>query len=508
MSTTEFAVRDRGVATLPGRMAGATLLFISVGMFVSALVDLGAGGDDARAIAAAGTLCVAAGAVLWRFTYAPERITTSSTFRAVTMTWVVAALAGALPYLLARTFPIPDDALFESVSGFTGTGSTVLTPIEGSGRGILFWRGLTQWYGGMGMVVLAVAVLPFLGVGGLDLMSAEAPGPTSDRLAPRVRETAKRLWLVYLVFSTLAVMVYLAVGLGVYDAVVHMFTTVSTGGLSPYDSSIGHFDSRVVEMAFAVMMLIGGVNFTLHWAAMQGHAGSYFRSSQVRYYFGLFGLTVAGLWVILWRDGFGWGEAFFDAFFNGATLISSTGYGTVDFVQWVPAAQMILLLLMFTGGMAGSTSGGLKIIRFQAALAHARRELRRVAHPRSVQPLKLGRRAIPDSVADRIVGFVLLYVIFIIAGTVVLAMLGTDFVTAGTSIVSMMGNMGPGLGEAGPASNFLVFDRPARGVLMFFMLAGRLEMFPILLGLFSLVSRFSHPLKRARARAAGFTTGG
>ena len=497
---TQFATAPRGVASLPGRMAAATLLFVSVGMFVSALVDAGAGGDDVVSIAGAAMVCGVVGGLLWRLTHAPSRISTTSVFRAVTTTWLVAACAGALPYLLSGTFPVPDDALFESVSGFTGTGSTVLTPIEGSGRGILFWRGLTQWYGGMGMVVLAVAVLPFLGVDGLDLVSAEAPGPTSDRLAPRVRETAKRLWLVYLLFSVLSVTVLLAVGLSLYDAVVHMFTTVSTGGLSPYDASIGHFDSALVEMAFVVLMLIGGINFTLHWAVLSGRPGTYLRSSQLRYYLGLFALTVAALWVLLWSDGFTAGGALRDALFNSATLITSTGYGTVDFVQWIPAAQLVLLLLMFTGGMAGSTAGGLKIIRFQASLVHIRRELRRVAHPRAVLPMKLGGRAVDDPVADRIVGFVLLYVIFIISGTVVLAMLGTDLVTSGTSIVSMMGNMGPGLGESGPASNFLVFGRPARAVLMFFMLAGRLEMFPILLGMFSLVTRVRHPLRRTRAR--------
>ncbi len=501
-STTQFSTPERGIASLPGRMAGATLLFVSVGMFVSAAVDAGAGGDDVLAITFAGALCAGLGGLLWAFTRAPERITTSSTFRAVTMTWVVAAAAGSLPYLLAGTFPVPDDALFESVSGFTGTGSTVLSPIEGSGRGILFWRGLSQWYGGMGMVVLAVAVLPFLGVGGLDLLSAEAPGPTSDRLAPRVRETAKRLWLVYVVFSVVSVVVLLVVGLSFYDAVVHMFTTVSTGGLSPYDRSIGHFESVTVEMAFVVLMLIGGTNFTLHWAAMLGRPGRYLRSPQFRFYLGLFGLSVAGLWLLLRSDGTSAGQALQDALFNAATLVTSTGYGTVDFVQWIPAAQLILLLLMFAGGMAGSTSGGLKVIRFQAALAHARRELRRVAHPRAVLPMKLGGRPVNDPVADRIVGFVLLYVVFIIVGTVILAMLGNDLVTGGTSIVSMMGNMGPGLGEAGPASNFLVFDRPARGVLMFFMLAGRLEMFPILLGVFSVVTRARHPVRRARTLVA------
>lgn len=506
-AATAFAAPSRRLPSLTAHIGGAALLFVSAGIIVSTVVEVGAGGGEGWSMMASAGIVAVAGYVLWRSTTVPARTTATMTFVAVGSTWILASLGGAVPYLLADTFATVDDALFESISGFTGTGSTVLAPIEAQPRGILFWRSMTQWYGGTGIVVLAVAILPFLGVGGMDLLRTEAPGPTADRLAPRVAETARRLWLVYGAFTVVAIVLLLLVGLSPFDAVTHAFTAVSTGGLSPYDASIGHFDSLAVELVLVALMLFGAVSFTLHWRAFTGQPGAYWRSPMFRFYAATFATFTALVTLLLWtQQGLGIGQAARDATFNVATLISSTGFGTADFATWVPAAQLLLLVLMLTGGMAGSTSGGLKLIRLRVLLAHARREVRRVRHPRAVLPVPLGSESLPERTVQRVIGFTLLYVVFIGLGTIALAFLGAGLPEAAGGAASAMGNMGPALGEAGPASNFLAFTRPARGVLMVLMLAGRLEIFPVLYVLGRLAGALpGGPMRRAVRRTATLT---
>jgi trk system potassium uptake protein len=476
--------RSRRRPHLTLHMIGLALCFVAVGMLVGAAVAVGDRGPHADALALAAFVTVIAGLASWAATTVPREVGAASVFAAVTATWVAVSFAGALPYVLAGTFPHLDDALFESVSGFTGTGSTVLADIEGAGAGILFWRSLTQWYGGMGVIVLAVAVLPFLGVGGLDLIRAEAPGPTSDRLAPRVSETAKRLWGVYGGLTVVAVAALLVCGLSPFDAVTHAFTVVSTGGFSTYGASISAFDSAAVEAVIIVLMLVAAVNFALHWRALRAGRrwwAVYASASELRLYVGMFvGFTAV---VALLQAGAApsGATAVREAAFNVATLLTSTGFGTADFVQWVPAVQLLLLVLMATGGMAGSTSGGIKLLRVQVMWQHAGRESRRARHPRAVLPVRQGGTAVGEDVVARVAGFVLAYVSLVLAGTLVVATLGADLPTSAGSVVSALSNMGPGLGDAGPASSFLVFTRPARAVLVALMLLGRLEIFSVLL---------------------------
>ncbi|WP_436794413.1 TrkH family potassium uptake protein [Actinospongicola halichondriae] len=493
-----FATRSRRIPNLAAHIGGAALLFVAAGILLSAVVEAGAGGDETLSLLLAAGIVAAVGALLWRTTTLPDKTSAGGTFIAVGATWIVAAIGGAVPFVLAGSFETIDGALFESVSGFTGTGSTVLDPIEDAPRGVLFWRSMTQWYGGTGMVVLAVAILPFLGIGGMDLLRAEAPGPSADRLAPRVSETAKRLWFVYGAFTIISMAILFAVGMSPFDAVTHAFTVVSTGGLSPYNNSVAAFDSVLIEVVLIVLMLYGATNFTLHYRFLTGDRGAYRHSTMFRYYLQVFVAFTIMITVLHWlQEEVPFATALRDGAFNVATLITSTGFGTVDYVQWGAASQLLLLALMISGGMAGSTAGGLKLIRVRVLFRFARREITRVRHPRGALPLRLGGDVIPERTVDRVVGYALLYIFIILVGTVALAAMGSGLPESVGGAASVMGNMGPGLGDAGPASNFLVFSRPARALLMVMMLAGRLEIFPILV----IFSRLSGRSRRVRSQA-------
>jgi len=469
-------------------ITGISLLFLAGGMAVCTAVDVVDRGEAVGALLLSTLIAGTIGFALWRATSVPTSMPPGAIFGSVFIAWVMMSLAGTLPYLLSGTFTTFDDALFESVSGFSCTGSTLVADPEALDRGVLFWRQMTQWFGGMGVIVLAVAVLPFLGVGGLELISAEAPGPTSDRLAPRVSETAKRLWLVYLGFTAVTVTALLALGLSVFDAFAYSFTTVSTGGLAPHAASVGEFDSVPMEVVLQVAMMIGAMNFTLHWLAVRGHPSVYWRSGEWRAFIALTVVAVATVTVIN-ADGFGdVGSSLRDASFNVVSLATSTGFGNAsptnpggDFALWASSAQIVLLFLMLIGAMTGSTSGGMKVLRLQVMARVARRELAQARQPRIVVPVRSGSLPVPDQVVARIVGFVLLYVALAGAGTVLVASLGADLVTASSGVASSIGNTGPALGEAGPTTTYEVFSRPARGVLMTLMLVGRLELYAVIL---------------------------
>ena len=467
------------------------------------LVGSTAGSDrssDVWALVASGLIGVTAGVLLWWFSAVPVRQSPVVAFASVAWSWFAVSILGALPFLFsgAIDWAHADNAMFESISGFTCTGSTILSDIEAVPRGVLFFRSMTQWFGGMGLIVLAVAILPALKVGGLELIAAEAPGPTPDRLTPKVRETAKRLWILYgavTVVVTALLMVF--AGASLYDAVAHAFATASTGGFSPYSASVGHFDSVAFEVIIIVGMMYCGASFALHWQAVRGDWGIYARVSEFRLYVAMFFMLVA---LIMWvnaSEPSGIATNLRHSAFNVAAVLSSTGFGTADFTMWGPAAQAALLLVFMTAGMSGSTSGGMKVLRLQIIGKYAAREVVRARHPRAILPLRLGDSVVPDDIVSRVIGFVLLYISFSLVGGLVIAALGTDTVTAFSAAFSATGNIGPALGEAGPASNFLVIPRAGRPVLMWLMLFGRLEVFPTLL-MFAAIAR--HMSKR---RVAG-----
>ena len=491
----------RRLASASLHIAGLSTLAIAATAATGLVIEVVYGDAQWRALAASVGILGAIGVSAWRFTsLPPDAGGPRGAVRAVGVAWITISLAGAVPYVLADVLPW-DLAIFESVSGLTGTGSTVLAPIEGNTHGILFYRQMTQWVGGMGVVVLAVAVLPFLRVGGLQLFRAESPGPTADQLVPRVSDTARRLWSIYCALTAVATLLLLVAGLSVYEAVSHAATAVGTGGFSPYNDSISHFDSVIVEAAVIVSMFLGAVKFPLFYAAFRGRdLRVFWRSSEFRFFVWIVVASTAFVSLLNRLDGMALSTAVRESAFNVVSLMSSCGFGTADFTLWAPATQIVLLFLMVTGSMAGSTSGALKLFRVQVVAKHAWREVRRVRHPSGVFPIRLGRAPIPETIVRSVLGYVMTYFLIAVVGILTLSALGSDLATAAGSVVTAMGGVGPGLGEAGPAANFLVFDFAQRAVLVVLMLVGRLEIFPLLVFVLSARSSIGRGTGRITAK--------
>lgn len=489
-------------------IVGSGLLLISPGLLVASIVEwISVDSNSALALLATTIVSLIIGYLLWQGTEIKGTPGLASIFSAVAWTWVACSVIGALPYILSNQiggWRNWDLALFESISGFSCTGSTVLTDIEGLGRGLLLWRQLTQWYGGMGMVVLAVSILPYMGVGGLALMAAEAPGDTAERLVPRVRETAQRLWRVYLGITVLIVIVlFIIPGPGLYDSIAHALSTVSTGGFSIYNDSIGHYNSLAVELVIAFFLIVCSLSFNLHYQFLKGRFSTYFKNKDQSFFLKVTGVAIIAVALLNWNTALFetfWGSLRYAAF-NVVTLISSGGFGNAqgagsggDFAFWAPSIQIILLVLMVMGGCVGSTSGGLKSYRVYIAGSHIKNNLKKTFRPDLVRPVWLGKVSVSEEIVRRVLGFITLFIVILLAGTLALASLGSNPIEAFSAALSAMSNMGPALGDAGPTSNFLVFSGPARGVLMALMLIGRLEIMAVLF-MFISPLRFIRTLK-------------
>lgn len=464
-------------------VVGILLMALAVALGLTGLVALALGDGDAWAFGVSAGIGGGVGFAAFRGTELTRDLSVREGYAVVSLAWMAIGMVGALPFLLAGTLVSPTSALFESVSGFTTTGATVFAEIESLPRGILFWRNLTQWIGGMGIIVLGVAVLPFLGIGGMQLFRAEVPGPTPERLQPRIAQTAKLLWYVYAGLTALEVALLLLGGLSLFDAVTHAFTTLSTGGFSPKNASIAAFDSPFVQYVIIAFMYLAGVSFTLHYAALHRGVRSYMENHEWRF----FSAVVVGAAAVLLATTLIGGDAvpgepaFRDALFQAVAIATTTGYVTADYETWALGAQIVLLLLMFGGGMAGSTAGGMKMVRVEALIRHGFTELRKAIHPRAVILTRLGRKALQEEVLLRILAFVLLFLGLFAAGVVALVFLGHDLTTAVGASAASIGNIGPGLGEVGAVDNYGGLGAPTHLVLIFLMLAGRLEIFTVLL---------------------------
>ena len=473
---------------------GLTLGVSGVGMAISGVIDAVDGGDDVVVLILLGVLVSAAGATAWRFTRVPKRTELLDVFTTVTMAWVGMALVGSLPYLLTGTLPAFDDAVFESISGFTTTGATVLRPIEDTSAGLLFWRSITQWIGGMGVIVLVVAVLPTVGAGGMDLLQAEAPGPTGERLTPRVRQTARRLWAVYLGLTVVYAVAYMAAGMSLYDGVSHSFTTVSTGGFSPHSASLAHFQSAAIEWIAITGMFIAGGSFTIWFRLLRGNPGPLLRSAEMRLYVVIVAVAT-GIVFATADEGLTGLSGVRASLFTVLTVVSTTGYATADFDRWDDAARAVILLLMPLGAMAGSTAGGVKLVRILAVASYAHRATLRQIHPRLVRPVRIGKAILDDDTVSRVLGYLVLALAAFGGSAFLIAMTGADMITAMSASATTFGNVGPGLADIGPTSDFLELPRFGRWVAAGNMLLGRLEIYPVLLAL--VVLRPRRPRRRS-----------
>ncbi len=413
----------------------------------------------------------------------PRGLTRREAFACVTFGWVSASVLGAIPFWLSGIFS-PVDALFETISGFTTTGSSVLSRIDDLPSGILLWRSLTQWLGGMGIILLSIAILPLLGAGGTQLYRAEVPGPFVDKIKPRMSETAKILWKTYFLITALEVALLWFGDMTLFDAICHAFATMATGGFSTKLDSVGHY-GQYHRVVITLFMFLAGANFALHYRFMKGHYGDYWQDREFRFYVSVVAVSTTVVFVtLLMSQGGAWPARLQDAAFHVVSILTTTGFATTDYEKWHPLCRFLLLLLMFVGGCAGSTGGGIKCVRLMLVYKFMKAELHRLIHPQAVVGIKVGKQPISPAVISNVLGMTFLYLAVFLVASVIMTLLGLDLITAISSVAATLGNIGPGLGAVGPTGNFGDVPTAGKCVLMFCMLAGRLEIYTVFILLF------------------------
>lgn len=466
------------------RILGILLMLFSLTMLPPVIVSLWYGDGAASAFVIAFALTFMAGAVSWVLVKDQTReLRLRDGFMVVVMFWTVLGLTGALPFALAdHPHMSLTDSVFESISGLTTTGATVIIGLDYMPQSILYYRQQLQWLGGMGIIVLAVAVLPMLGIGGMQLYRAETPGPMKDsKLTPRITETAKALWYIYLGLTIACALAYWGAGMTLFDAIGHAFSTIAIGGFSTHDASMGYFDSTLIEMIAVVFLLLSGANFALHFVAWRRrNPVVYFSDSEFLFYIGV--LTFVAVIVTFTLFGSGtyesWGEAITKGIFQAVSIGTTAGFTTADYSIWPGFIAIVLLFSSFVGGCAGSTGGGIKVIRFLLLVKQGLREITRLIHPNAQIPIRVGEKIIPSRVVDAVWGFFALYVASFILMYLALALTGLDLMTAFSAVAASINNLGPGLAEVG--TSYATINDPAKWILCFGMLLGRLEIFTLL----------------------------
>lgn len=399
----------------------------------------------------------------------------------VALGWLAMCIFSALPFWMTGEVDTVVDAIFESTSGLTTTGATIFTDIESLTPGLLLWRSLTQWIGGMGIIVLTIALLPLLGIGGVELFTAEAPGPTSDKIHPRIRETAKRLWFIYVgLTGTLCMLLFLQ-GMSFFDSINHALTTMATGGFSTRNASIAAFPQASIQYTLAIFMLIAGTNYTVLYYLFKRKFSTAWRSDEYRFYLVLVGILAlivgGGIW---YNTDLGAEESFRTGLFQVASLLTTTGYVTADYTAWSGWLTVLSFVLLFIGASAGSTAGGIKLIRHLVFLKNSILEFKRILHPRAMIRIKINGQIVAPRVLTHILVFLLIYMISFVLGSIIISLMGLDFESAIGAVATSLGNVGPGIGSVGPVDNFAHLPQDAKAFLSFLMLMGRLELFTIL----------------------------
>tara|TARA_S200000501_G_scaffold371591_1_gene414964 strand:- start:2471 stop:3940 length:1470 start_codon:yes stop_codon:yes gene_type:complete len=471
---------------------GALLTILGFAMIFPIIISIIYGESDWRAFSISSSMCIFLGLPAWYITRNNRSLTNRDGFVIVTFSWLSTAIIGSLPFYISGAIPNITDAFFEAMSGVTTTGATIIgnsqtlpnlpNGIESLPHGILFWRSFLQWIGGMGIVVFYIAILPLLGVGGVQLFKAEVPGPVADKITPRVRETAKLLWMVYFGFTAVQFLCLFVSGMSLFDSICHSFTTMPTGGFSTKNASVGYYDSFATQYIIIFFMFLAGINFSLHFHALRGNVKSYFQDKEFLSFLGIIFFVSALIFVNISTNVNEWTEKHFrESLFQTLAILTGTGYTTADYELWSYFAQFILFFMMFIGGMGGSTTGGMKIVRIMLLFKFALTEIRRMLHTRALIPIRIGKKYIDDDIIRNTIGFFFFYVSAFAIAALLLSATGLDMVTALGAAASGMGNIGPGLGDFGPTDNYALLSSPGKWVMIFCMLLGRLEIFTILI---------------------------
>jgi len=464
------------------QILGILLIIEGLFMFTGVPFSLYYCEDKCVSLVYGGVITIAAGFILWLLTRRADRtIGKREGYIIVSLAWVVISLFGMLPYLMSGAIPGVTDAFFETISGFTTTGASILTDIEALPKGLLFWRAMTHWIGGMGIIVLSIAILPLLGIGGMQLFVAEMPGITHDKLHPRITQTAKRLWGIYVLLTFVETLILMAGGLNLFDALSHSFATMATGGFSTQNDSVAGY-SPFIQYTIIFFMILAGTNFTLHYLWLHGKVKEVWKNEEFRYYILFsFGFAILITILLLFNGGIGAEKAFRDALFQVVSIVTTTGFVTADYLAWPAHVWIFIFLLMFIGGSAGSTGGGIKIARQIVLLKNSALEFKRMMHPHAVIPVRFSGKTVSQEIIHLVMAFFLFYILTFFAGTFIMTFLGLDFDTAIGATIASLGNIGPGIGGVGPVENYSALPMAAKWVSSFLMLLGRLELFTVMI---------------------------
>ena len=475
---------------------GLLLLFNGGFMLLSALISLIYKDGVTLQIFLAGITTLIAGLLAMVFTRNHNKeMNKREGYIVVSFGWIIMSLSGALPYVLTESIPSFTNAFFETMSGYTTTGASILNDIEAVPKGVLFWRSLTHWIGGMGIIVLAIAILPLLGIGGMQLFAAEAPGPSADKLHPRITDTAKRLWLIYFGYTAAETILLQVAGMSFFDAINHSMATLSTGGFSTKNASVAYWNGEpIIQYIIILFMFLAGTNFVLSYFAFKGKVQKVIQDEEFKLYFKFIIIfTVISALIIYFRADVSissiahpmvWGEAesaFRHALFQVLTVITTTGFVSADYTLWTPFLVVFFFGLMFLGGSAGSTSGGVKVVRHLILIKNGFMEFKRTLHPNAILPVRYNKRAISGDIVFNILGFFILYMLSFIIGALVFSMFEIDFKSSIGLAASTLGNVGPALGDFGPVNNYAALPPLAQWWASFLMLIGRLELFTVLI---------------------------
>lgn len=464
------------------RILGFLLIIEGFSMLVAMAVAFLYHGPDGITLLQTASVCMVTGGIAVFLTRkAGKTISKNDGFLIVSLVWIIFSFFGSLPFLIDGSIPTITDAFFETMSGFTTTGASILNDVEALPHGLLFWRSMTQWLGGMGIIVLSLAVLPVFGIGGMQLFAAEVPGPVTDKLNPKISQTAKNLWGIYILFTAMETILLWAGGVDLFDAVNHSFTTMATGGYSTKQASVAYWNSPYIHYVITLFMFIAGANFTLAYSALAGKFERVYKDEEFKYYV-LFAavFTVMIFGGLLITTELQAEHAFRDALFQVVSVMTTTGYATTDYMVWTPMLTYVLFALFFFGGCAGSTSGGIKIMRIVVLLKNSYYKLHRILHSSAVIPVRLNRRAVSDQIITNVLAFFMIYLLIFFISSIALTIVEPDLESAMGAVASSLGNIGPGLGDFGPAYSFYELRPAGKWLLAFLMLLGRLELFTVL----------------------------